>query len=610
VLNPDPMATTDTPAPELAQPDSGTRVRHLSFGRPILKGTAAFKRLFQQGELWFILLAASIGALAGLLSAALSRTAFRLQQYLYNFDPDQHLSALSRIEPWRLLALPLGGLILGLYVWLMPKKASPPIDVIEANALYGGRIPLKDSLRVTFQTLISNGFGASVGLEAAYAQMGGGVASRIGQWLDLKRNALRTLVGAGAGAAIGAAFGAPLMGSFYAFEIVLGGYTPASLAPVAVAALMGVLVARFAGEPPFVVVSTIGNDIDVSGYALYAVLGLLCAGAGIGIIRLVAVAEASVRRLPIHEAARPVIGGIILMGLAVISPQALSAGHGALHLDLAQRLSIGVLLWIFTLKLCASVVSLGFGFRGGLFFASLFLGSLLGSTFAQIVNLLPGLPTLDTTNAALVGMAALAVAVVGGPMCMSLMVLEVTHDFALTAAVVIAALCSNALVRAQFGYSFSTWRLHLRGESVRNARDIGWTRSLTAGRLMRRDIVSLPLEARVSDLRARVALGSTSRVMLIHQDKRYAGMVITARAYMDGLAGDVPLKSLSQQADVFATPEMSISDLIALFDAHNADDLAVVSKEGLLIGQVGERYIRRRYVEELEKAQREFFGET
>jgi len=68
------------------------------------------------------------------------------------------------------------------------------VDVVEANALHGGQITLRDSLLVSAQTLISNGSGASVCLEAAYAQMGGGVASVCGQWLRLRRADLRVLV--------------------------------------------------------------------------------------------------------------------------------------------------------------------------------------------------------------------------------------------------------------------------------------------------------------------------------------------------------------------------------------------------------------------------------
>ena len=52
---------------------------------------------------------------------------------------------------------------------------------------HGGTLPWRDSVLVCAQTILSNGVGASVGLEAAYAQAGGGFASVIGQWLRLRR---------------------------------------------------------------------------------------------------------------------------------------------------------------------------------------------------------------------------------------------------------------------------------------------------------------------------------------------------------------------------------------------------------------------------------------
>ncbi len=64
-----------------------------------------------------------------------------------------------------------------------------------------------DSLVIAGQTVLSNGTGASVGLEAAYAQIGDALSSLADRWLNLRRADVRTLVGAGAGAAIAAAFG-------------------------------------------------------------------------------------------------------------------------------------------------------------------------------------------------------------------------------------------------------------------------------------------------------------------------------------------------------------------------------------------------------------------
>ena len=577
--------------------------------RPVLRGVARIRRNLQTSDLTFILLAAAIGLAAGVLAAVSGHIAHGTQALLFGFSPDLRLSALPDIAPWHLLALPAGGAVMGLIRFFFPRRTRAPIDAVEANALHGGRIPARDTLIVSLQTIISNGFGASVGLEAAFAQMGGGLASKVGQLLDLKRSSLRTLVGAGAGGAIGAAFGAPLAGAFYAFEIVLGGYTPAALAPVAAASLMAVLAAQLMHNEPFVIASTIGRDIALSGYLLYAVLGIICAVLGILIIRLVAFAEGLTRRLPVGEVWRPLIGGLCLMPLAWLAPQVLSSGHGAMHLYLDQQPLVRTLLLVFALKVLASVISLAFGFRGGLFFASLFLGSLIGAAFAIVVNYIYPAASLDTTNAALVGMAALAVAVVGGPMTMSLMVLEVTHDFALTAAVVTAVLVSSAIIRDRFGYSFSTWRLHLRGQSIRTARDVGWVKALTAQSLMRRNHTTLADTDSIGHLREQVPLGSTQRVLLIDGNGDYRGILLTAEGYRDNLDLSAPLSTLSRQTEVYVRPDMDISAILRMFEHFAVDDLAVVNEDHKLLGLLTERYVNRRYAEELEQAQREFFGE-
>src|SRR5271156_3212920 len=125
-------------------------------------------------ELWLVVIAALVGAAAGLATIAIGMAAHGLQQLFYNIDFDERLSALTRIDPRRLVALPLGGAILMLMAWLWARsRRGTPVDPVEANALRGGRMSLRDSLFVAAQTVVSNGFGASVGLEAAYAQMGG-----------------------------------------------------------------------------------------------------------------------------------------------------------------------------------------------------------------------------------------------------------------------------------------------------------------------------------------------------------------------------------------------------------------------------------------------------
>ncbi len=568
------------------------------------------RRRLRQSEAVFILLAVLVGTIGGGLAVLLGLVAHALQVFLYNLPPEMRLSAAPTLAPATLLALPAGGAVLGLLGLLADRvRRRTPVDVVEANALHGGAVPFRDTVTVSTQTFVSNGFGASVGLEAAYAQIGGGLASVMGRGRLLRRADLRILVGAGAGAAVGAAFGAPLTGAFYAFEIVIGAYTPAALAPVAAASIAGVATARTLGSTPYLIAVHTGGITRNLDYLAYVGIGLVCAFVGIALMQSVSLMEAAVRWTKLPAAARPAIGGLLLMPIAWIAPSALSAGHGALHFVLVGQTTLYLLLLTFALKWLASTISLGFGFRGGLFFASLFLGALVGRTYADVVELLIPGQHLWTQDAALVGMSALAVAVIGGPMTMSFLVLEATRDFQLTAIVLTASLAASALVRELFGYSFSTWRLHLRGEVIRSARDIGWVRTLTAGSMMRKATATVPADASVAEFRRAVALGSTSRAVLLDAEKHYAGIVQTARAYVDGVDKAAAIVTLARRPDETVPPERNIAEIMQMFDRLGVDDLAVIAPDGRVLGLLTEAHVRKRYADELEKSQREMFGE-
>lgn len=567
------------------------------------------RRLLRDSEAMLVVLAGLVGAAAGIFTVAQGWLAHRIQSIFYGVTINR-LSALGSIQhPWKLLALPLGGLVMVLLARLLLQKRRAPIDVVEANALHGGRIPLTDNLVVAAQTIVSNGCGASVGLEATYAQMGGGIASQFGQWLSLRRADLRTLVGAGAGAGVGAAFGAPLTGAFYAFEIVIGAYSTAAAAPVITAALAAALVVRGLAIEPYLIVMTSARSITIIDYLAYAVLGVLCAVLGIFVMRLVTVAERAMQAIPLVSRWRPVIGGFMLIPLALVSPQTLSAGHGALHLDLLLRPTIAFLAIVLTLKIAASVISLASGFRGGLFFASLFLGTLAGQVFAEALNLNPWGVRLDPSDAALVGMAAVSVSIVGGPMTLAMLILETTHDFALTGVVLTASLLSALVTREAFGYSFSTWRLHVRGSDIRSPRDIGWVRALTADRIMRRDWKELADTATVAEFRAAVPMGSTQKAVLVDDKGTYRGIVPIAAAWSPDIDVAEQVDKLATLAGITLSPDSDIKSILATFDTAMADELAVTDADSHVLGIVTEKYARRRYLDEIESAQRQLFGE-
>jgi chloride channel protein, CIC family len=560
-----------------------------------------------------VLLAAGIGVLAGIVVAAMSAGVTALHALFFAVPPGQRLSTLTTLNPFVAVIVPtLGGLAFGFVgIALARSRPAREIDPIEANALHGGRMSLTGSLIVALQTIWSSGVGASVGLEAGYTQLAGGLASFVGHAFRLRRRDLRILVGCGAAAAIAGAFGAPLGGAFYAFELVIGSYSVASLAPVAIAALVGYLVSN-AFDPVSLGVGTLYvSHVTVRDLAMATAIGVAAAGAGIAIMRGVALCEKSLTLLPLPPVVRPALGGLVVGICALDTPQVLSSGHGAIHMAAMLNTPLRDVAVLFLLKALASVASLGAGFRGGLFFASLLLGTLGGRLFSDVISALWPTLTLDPQVYAIIGMGALSVAVIGGPLTMTFIALETTGDLWLTTAVLVAVTVSAQVTRETFGYSFATWRFHLRGETIRSAADVGWLRDLTVRRMMRPDVRSVPSHTTVARFRMVFPLGSTAYVVALDEDKDYAGMIHVAEAHSPDLDEQVPVRDILHNADTMLVPTMTVKEAIAAFDKAEAESLAVVQSDESrrVVGLLSEAYALRRYSEQLELRRKELVGE-
>jgi CIC family chloride channel protein len=308
-----------------------------------------------------------------------------------------------------------------------------------------------------------------------------------------------------------------------------------------------------------------------------------------------------------------VVGGVCIGAMAIVTPQVLAAGHGAMVLDLNRDMALGLIAMIIGLKLCACLISLASGFRGGLFFASLFVGSLIGKWFALVLQFPIFHLTIDPIASTLTGMASLGVAIVGGPLTMSFLVLEMTRSVDVSAAVLAACIVTSVFVRAVFGHSFSTWRLHLRGETIRSAADVGWLRNLTVERMMGTDVGKVHAMATIAECRREFALGSRPAVVVVDGEDGYCGLVMLPELFsseLDAIADESRVVDLANFIGVVLLPAMNVKSAMKIFDDAEAEVLAVVEAEGSrkVVGILIESHARRRYVEELDQATRGILG--
>ena len=253
------------------------RRRLRSMARPV-RGLAALRIWVRGSEIAIVALAILAGGTSGLVASLMGGATHWLHVTLFGPGAQYGLSAIKNRRPvCRLphadprrpaarVAEPRPGAVV----------AAAPIDPIEANALYGGRMSLADGAwsahRTSSRTASAPRSVWRRPMRKREAASHRGSARAFG----LRRADLRVLVGCGAAGAIAAAFGAPLTGAFYAFELIIGSYTIANLAPVMASAVAGSLVASaLGGVDPLALLRGIGTPVW-SDYGLALVLGILC----------------------------------------------------------------------------------------------------------------------------------------------------------------------------------------------------------------------------------------------------------------------------------------------------------------------------------------------
>ena len=245
---------------------------------------------------------------------------------------------------------------------------------------------------------------------------------------EVAPNEVRLLVGCGAAvAAIAAAFNAPFHRAFYAFELIIGVYSAATLAPVLAAALFAEFLTRGVGGEQFPLVTGAVPLLSAGDNAVFprcAVRGRLHCHHGGGRSR----DRAGFAALRLPPPVRPVFGGLAVGAMALLSPAVYSTGHGALD---SQWWLAGSGFVTIGLSSCSGPRLgdfLGAGFPRRAVLCLAVDGALFGRLYGGLLVDAGLAPHFDIQLATVVGMASLAAGIVGGPLTMTFLVLEGTGD--------------------------------------------------------------------------------------------------------------------------------------------------------------------------------------
>ena len=584
--------------------------RRITAGRILVR----LRRIVRNDHLVLSVLALVVGA-AGGGAIIVFREGIDLVQLMFYGSAAKNLYAHAQGLPWwRLLLAPAaGGLLVGLLVYyVMPGRRPQGVaDVIEASALKGGVMSAATGMRAAVVSALSIGVGASVGREGPAVHLGASLAGWLAARLHLSRSMSRTLLGCGVATAVAASFNAPIAGALFASEVVIGNYALKAFAPVVIASVAGTAMSRayFGDFPAFIL-----EEHSIASFwefPAFAGLGILTGIGAAAFMNLTVAAEKVAAYMPVKPWFRPAVGGLLVGIIALVFPHVLGVGYGATEAALLTALPLWLLIAVGAAKILATSVSIGFGFGGGVFSPSLVIGAMLGGAFGIVAtNIFPDLSSGPGAYT-IVGMGAMTAAILGAPISTTLIIFEMTGDYALTLAVMVAVVVSS-VVTQQFGArSFFTWQLQRRGLNLSEGFEAALLKAIKVRRVMSKKSERVSPDMSLEDLRALLPKSATGQLFVVGEDGDLLGTITLAD--LSEVVFEHDFDNLINAMDVarLHPPVLATSDdlheALAVMRENGQEHIPVVkdAKSMTFLGCVHERDVMKAYNRALLKSRRE-----
>ena len=343
-----------------------------------------------------------------------------------------------------------------------------PEDTIFAAHRVDNELDVKIGMASTLVAFVSAAGGASVGQYGPLVHFGATLGAFIKATLKL-RITTDIIIGGGVAAAISAGFNAPLAGIIFAHEAILRHFSMKAITPIALASGTAFAVHNYLWEAstPFLQsysATEIGPMILISIAAgpFFGLIALLFMSSILMFSKLSGrIGLTSFQSLLIAITGLSIIGTFYpeVMGLGTLT---------IINLTTENALLIAALS-ILIAKIIATALSLGFGFFGGVFSPALLVGAAAGSVATAVVNW-TGLYSFQGPELVICGMAAVAGAVIGAPLSMIIIVLELTGSYGLALASTIGIVTATMTSSQLFGNSIFDRRLLNRGIDISQGR--------------------------------------------------------------------------------------------------------------------------------------------
>ena len=398
---------------------------------------------------WLLLWAALIGVTGGLATVAFHEGTMFTEKFATG-HPGSLVAAAEALPPWQRAITPaLGGFAAGVFLWWARRisKGIKQADYLEAIAVGDGRQDLRNTLLRSASSLCTIASGGSIGREGAMVQLAAATGSWVGQLARFDGDDLRLLLACGAAAGFASAYDAALSGAIFIAEIVYGTLVIRRLGPLMVASVMAnVTVHQVLGYeavykiPPLYVTSLWDLPLFLLTGVLLGALAPLFMGFLDGARRLAGC-------IPLGIPLKLALGGLVVGAISAWRPEVWGNGYSVVNAVLHTPWPLSLILSVLVAKIFATAATTGSGAVGGVFTPTIFVGALLGLLAGSGAHALwhgSSLPIVYSV----IGMGAFLAATTHAPLMSFLIVFEMTLEYQLVPALMLACLAAYHVSRA------------------------------------------------------------------------------------------------------------------------------------------------------------------
>lgn len=465
-------------------------------------------------------------------------------------------------------------------------------------------------------SMLTIGFGGSVGAEAPIVYTGAAIGSNIGKAGKMSYRNLTILVGCGAAGAIAGIFKAPLAGLLFTMEILLFNISLASMMPLLISTVSATVVAYlFTGMSPAFSCSL--EPFVLKNIPFYLVLGILCGLLSLYFTRTTLKLEDQFAKMR-SSWLRWLLCSVGVGLLVFLFPPLYGEGYDHVNFlltkgtDTMMMLPVGSLLdseWgivivfaaIMLLKVLSMTLTNAGGGVGGTFGPTLFVGAIAGFVIARALNncFSEMLWNLPEQNFVLVGMAALMAGVMQAPMTSIFLIAEMTGGYDLFLPLIAACTVSFGVTRIWERYSIYTKRIAQSGDLLTHDSDQAVMTLLKTSDLVRDKYPRLNLEDTLKDAMPVISESTAAVFPVVGTDGVFQGLVemddIRKQMTNPSSYSSVYVYNLMKQPDAYVYADEKMSSVLDKFEKTEAWRIPVIDAQHHYLGFISKSRILAAY---------------